>query len=88
MMTKKQQEIFDKVKQAWEAIAGPGRVDGKILEGIIVMADTNNDGKKRIVCDGDTYLVPIEDIIIDGVKAVDLFKYPKEKKEEIKHGQL
>jgi len=69
-------DIFHKVMECWELRVGKGNVDEPMLRHIIRMANTDGDGKKRIICDGKTYLVPIEDIILDGVKGGELSKYP------------
>lgn len=34
---------------------------------------------KRIIINGETYLVPIEDIILDGIRGIDVPNYPKVK---------
>ena len=76
-LTKIQQKIFDKVKKEWEKKIGKGNVDEEVLKKIIKLADTEGDGKKRVSVLGlnKTYLVPIEDIILDGIKAFELDKY-------------
>ena len=52
--------------------------DDEYLKKIIKLGNTNGDGYKRVSrIGGDkTYLVPIEDIILHGLKATDLDKYP------------
>jgi hypothetical protein len=47
---------------------------------VIRLGNTNGDGYKRICRIGETkmHLVPIEDIILYGVKAQELDKYPFE----------
>ena len=82
-LTEIQQKIFDKVKSDWEKRVGIGKVDDDSLCDIIMMADTEGDGKKRVSVLGmkGIYLVPIENIILDGLKAVDIEKYPKVKED-------
>jgi hypothetical protein len=78
-MNKIQNEIFRKVKEEWEKRVGKGKVDEKSLKKIIEFADTNGDGKKRVIVDGKTYLVPIEDIILKGISGKEIKeKYPEE----------
>lgn len=80
-LTKIQQRIFDKVKQNWEKRVGKGVIDETLLTNIIIIADTQGDGKKRVTVEGKgTYLVPIEDILLIGIKGWDIEKYPKEVK--------
>jgi hypothetical protein len=85
-LTEIQQKIFDKVLEEWEKRVGLGNVDKETLADIIKFADTDGDGKKRIGLFGETHLrlVPIEDIILNGVKGTDLEKYPFEKKNPLK----
>lgn len=71
-----QQEIFNEVKTEWEKRTGKGNVDEGSLKRIIIMADTDGDGKKRVVVSGKTHLVPISDIILDGLRASEIDKYP------------
>ena len=81
-----QQQIFDKVKENWVQRVGKGAVDEVVLASIIKLADTEGDGKKRVTVEGKgTYLVPIEDIILVGIKAQEIEKYPRagEKDEKI-----
>lgn len=79
-LTEKQHEIFKKVKTAWEGRVGVGNADNEALKRIIILADTNNDGFKRVSRIGSdkVHLVPIEDIFIQGLKSSDLDKYPTE----------
>lgn len=79
-MSDARDKIFRKVKEEWEKRVGIGNVDEKSLKKIIEFADTNGDGKKRIIIDGKTYLVPIEDIFLNGLKGNEVEgKYPLEK---------
>ena len=71
-----QQKIFYDVKAEWERRVGKGRIDEGRLKRTILMADTNGDGKKRVVVSGKTHLVPISDIILHGLQAVEIDKYP------------
>lgn len=79
-LTEKQHEIFKKVKSAWDRVGEGRNVDDETLKRIIIFADTNNDGFKRVSLIGsdEVHLVPIEDIIIHGLKSSDLDKYPTE----------
>lgn len=77
-LTEKQQGIFEKVKSAWEERVGKGNVDEEGLRRIIIVADTDKDGLKRISLIGSdkVHLVPIEEIILNGLKGTDIDKYP------------
>ena len=77
-LTEKQQEIFEKVKATWEERGGKGNVDEERLKRIIIVADTDKDGLKRISLIGSDkiHLVPIEEIILNGLKSSDVDKYP------------
>ena len=79
-LTEKQQEIFEKVKAAWGERVGKGNVDEDGLKRIITIADIDNDGLKRVSLIGSdkVHLVPIEDIILNGLKGTDIDKYPAE----------
>lgn len=81
-LTERQQEIFENVKANWGKRVGTGNVDEDLLKEIIILADTEGDGLKRIQKVGSkkTYLVPIEDILLIGVRTKDLDKYPTEEK--------
>ena len=74
-LTDVEKKIFDSVVQKHN-----GPVDEAYLKRIIRLANTNGDGYKRICRIGETktHLVPIEDIILYGVKAWELDKYPFE----------
>jgi len=49
------------------------------IKGIIKRGNTHGDGLKRVSKKGGpTYLVPLEDIILDGSHVEDLDKYPVE----------
>ena len=82
-MTLIQTEIFKKVKGEWEKRIGKGNVDEFTLKNIIQIADVHGDGLKRVSLIGkkEVHLIPIEDIILAGLKAVDIKKYPVEKSE-------
>jgi len=72
-------KIFKKVKKEWEKRVGKGKVDEDMLKTLIEISFTNDDGKKRIVVGGKTYLVPIEDIFLKGLKGNEVKeKYPEE----------
>jgi hypothetical protein len=76
-MKEHQQKIFDKVLLEWEKRVGRGRVDERMLEEIILLADTNGDGKKRVSVCGKTFLVPIDDIILNGLTGRKATGYPE-----------
>ena len=86
MLTEKQQEIFEKVKAAWEERVGKGNVDEEGLKRIIIVADTDKDGLKRISLIGSdkVHLVPIEEIILNGLEGTDIDKYPMD--DRVKRG--
>lgn len=74
-LTEVEQKIFDKVVAEYrkrKIIPDEG-----FLKIIIKMANVHGDGHKRVIRIGEdkTFLVPIEDIILDGVKATELDKY-------------
>ena len=73
------EQIFRKIKKEWEKRIGKGNVDEIRLRQIIGLADTDGDGKKRVVVNGKTYLVPIEDIILKGLKGNEIENYPSVK---------
>lgn len=51
----------------------------RVIRSTIIMADTRGDGKKLIIrqSTGERFLVPIEDIILYGIREEELDKYPK-----------
>ena len=75
-MTGIQKKVFDKVLErnpSWKT-----NLLKRFLKRIIPTFDTNGDGKKRVIIEGKTYLVPIEDIICFGIKAEEVpLKYPE-----------
>jgi len=79
-LTEIQEGIFEKVKSNWEERVGRGNVDEDVLKTIIVNSDIHGDGKKRVerAETGELFLVPIEDILLIGLKEEELDKYPKE----------
>jgi hypothetical protein len=79
-MNRIQDKIFRKVKEEWEKRVGIGNVDEKMLKNMIEFADANGDGKKRVIIEGKAYLVPIEEIILNGISGKEVKeKYPEEK---------
>lgn len=78
-LTEIEQKIFDKVKAAYEE-RGVTALDWNIYKKIIKIANTEGDGFKRISRIGEdkTHLVPIADIMLHGLKATELDKYPVE----------
>jgi hypothetical protein len=82
-MSDARDKIFRKVKKEWEKRVGRGNADEKSLKKIIELADTNGDGKKRVIIEGKIYLVPIEDIILKGISGREVKEnYPEEKNEQ------
>ena len=77
-----QQKIFDKVKTEWEKRVGKGKISDGKLKRMILFADRDGDGKKRVtsIRTGKTYLIPIADIILWGLDESEIDKYPVEKK--------
>jgi hypothetical protein len=75
-----QQEIFEKVKKEWQHRSGNENINEDFLRSLIIFADTNQDGKKRVISmrTGKTHLVPIERIILDGLKEEELEQFPVE----------
>ena len=79
-LTEVEQKIFDKI------IAEYHRrniiPDEEYLKKIIKLGNTNGDGYKRVSKIGEDkiYLVPIETIILHGLRAQDLDKYPVEER--------
>jgi hypothetical protein len=78
-------ELTDVEKKIFDAVSAEysrrGKlVDDSLLIKVIRLGNTNGDGYKRICRIGETkmHLVPIEDIILYGVKAQELDKYPFE----------
>lgn len=78
-MKKHQKKMFDRVFEAWEKKVGKGNVDNERLKLIIQLADTNGDGKKRIAVCGKVFLVPIDEIILNGITGLQATGYPEEK---------
>lgn len=74
-LTDVEQKIFDKVVAEYRKRKITHN-EG-FLKMIIKMGNVHGDGYKRVIRSGEdkTYLVPIEDIILHGVKATELDKY-------------
>lgn len=75
-----EERIFNAVKRRWERDVGKGNVDERKLRRAIRLFNTDGDGLKRVVFlpTGKTHLVPIEDIMLDGLKSGDINGYPVE----------
>jgi len=74
-LTDIEQKIFDKVIEEYKK---RGKIaDGDHLKKIIKLGNVQGDGYKRVSRIGEdkTFLVPIEDIILHGLKATELDKY-------------
>lgn len=78
-LTDVEQKIFDKVQATYKE-RGVTKMPWDFYKKIIKMANTNGDGFKRVSRIGEdkTYLVPIETIILCGLREQDLDKYPTE----------
>ena len=80
MHKKKADEIFARVKKEWIRRHGEDNLDPEKLAVTRKMIDLvpDEDGCKRVTLGetGKTYLVPIETIILDGLKGTELEKYP------------
>lgn len=76
-LTDVEQKIFDKVKEAYKE-RGVTTLPWDLYKKIIKMANTNGDGYKRVSRIGEdkTHLVPIETIILCGLREQDIDKYP------------
>lgn len=72
-----EKRIFEKCRRAYEERGLI--IDEDWLRNVISLANTDGDGMKRVVFQGATYLVPIEDIILDGLRGCDVPKYQREK---------
>lgn len=77
-LTEIEQKIFDKVMAEYHRRNIVP--DEEYLKKIIKLGNINGDGYKRVSRIGEdkTYLVPIETIILHGLKATELDKYPVE----------
>lgn len=79
-LTDVEQKIFDKIIAEYHK---RGKIPNEeYLKKIIRLGNTDGDGFKRVIRMGEdkTYLVPIETIILHGLRAQDLDKYPVETK--------
>lgn len=83
MKEEKVDEIMDKVLLRWIKTFGLENIDpqkAKMLRQILKQSP-HDDGYMRITLieePGITYLVPFEDIILNGIKGEDVKKYPIE----------
>jgi hypothetical protein len=72
-------EVWDKVMKAWQAKADGGKLDEKFLKQMkeFVYSLPDEDGMKRVTAmeTGKTHLVPVEDIILKGLRGDMLGKY-------------
>jgi len=79
-LTEIEQKIFDRVMAEYNK-RGITPDDEMYLKAIIRLGNVHGDGYKRVTRmdrPDRTYLVPIEDIILYGIKAEELDKYPVE----------
>lgn len=81
----KADEIWEKVREEWIKRYGEENLDSRMMEltkkMIRVLPD--KDGRKRITSVNTlkTHLVPVEEIILNGINEENLQKYPEEKNE-------
>jgi hypothetical protein len=77
----KAEEIYNKIISEWKKKYGEENLDKSQLEAIkyVIFNFPHADGCQRVVRieDGKTYLVPIQDIILKGLKGTELKKYAK-----------
>ena len=83
MNPQKVNEIMQKLREGWRKKASEGaRLDYIFLKGIRKLLEMcpDEDGLKRVLdgATGKTHLVPIEDMILNGLKQQDLKNYPVE----------
>ena len=78
-LTEIEQKIFDKIEKSY-VNRGYAVFNEEMVKKIIKMANTDGDGKKRVVRmrDNKTFLVPIEDVFLNGLKESELDRYPVE----------
>jgi hypothetical protein len=83
-LTDVEKRIFDAVVKKYY----PKKINEPFLIKILRLANVHGDGYKRIQRIGEdrVFLVPIEDIILHGVKAWELDKYTTELKGNEAHG--
>lgn len=86
MKEEKAKEIFGKIMKVWIKRHGKDKLNPIIINSIRDMLKVipDEDGCKRVINagTGKTHLVPIEDIILDGLKGNELYKYPIENEKE------
>lgn len=83
---KKADAIFAKVRTEWVKRFGEKKLNKKTLELVNELIRTlpDEDGLKRVenLETGKVHLVPVEDIILNGLKGDDLYKYPVEESDK------
>lgn len=74
-LTESEQKIFDRIKE--ESIRRGTAINETFVRNVIRLANVDGDGKKRVVKmeTGETFLVPIDDIILNGLRGQDLDRY-------------
>jgi hypothetical protein len=85
MNSEKIDEIMNKVIKVWIERFGITNIDPQKIEAVkgVLKESPHEDGLMRVqlIGGGATYLVPFEDIILNGLKGEDIEKYPIEKEE-------
>ena len=83
MKEEKANEIFERVKKEWIKRHGEKNLNPAILNTLkkSLLSIPDDDGNKRVksLSTGKTHLVPIERIILNGLRGDELDKYPVEK---------
>lgn len=72
-----EERIVELIHAGWKKLGMP--VDKKKIRKMVRLFNTNGDGMKRVVVSGITYIVPIEDIFLKGLKTREIHKYPTER---------
>lgn len=89
MQEKKVNEIMDRICAEWEKKFGKENLNPLTIEATrdSLRMSPHEDGLMRVSVgfDGETHLVPYEDIILHGLKGEDVAKYPVEQKENKKN---
>jgi len=84
MKKTKANQIYKKILDFWINRYGKENLDREKLKALRKMLNLmpDEDGMKRVTNmeTGKTYLVPIEDIILNGLKGEELTKYPEKTK--------
>ena len=83
MNREKADKIYQEIEEEWVKRYGRENLNPKTMNAVkmILREVPDEDGCKRVKCMGTdaTHLVPIKDIILNGLKGEDVAKYPVEK---------